>query len=242
MKNIRKIISKMHKAIDEYKMINDNDKIAVGLSGGKDSLTLLTALANYQKFIKNNFKLIAIAIDINGKNDYSKIEEYCRQLNVELYIVRSNIQEIIFDIRKEKNPCSLCANLRRGTLNSKAKELGCNKIALGHHMEDFLQTFFMSAINENRLSCFWPLSYLSKIDLYVIRPFLYVSEKEIKDFSINLPIIENLCPANKKTNREKIKLLLNDINKKIPNFKNNFFQAITKTERYNLLDKSKKTY
>ena len=238
--NIKKIVSKSHKAITEYNMIIQGDKIAVGLSGGKDSLMLLKALAIYKTKQKYNFDLIAIFIDIFGNIDYSKIENFCCELNIPFYAVKSNIKEIVFDIRKEKNPCSLCANLRRGILNSKAKELGCNKIALGHHADDFIQTFFMSMTKENRLNCFWPLSYLSRLDLYVIRPFLYVWENEIISQCEDLPIIVSNCPANKKTERENTKNILNNLNKEIPNFKEKILESLCKTERYNLFDKSKK--
>lgn len=238
-KYLKKIVSTMHRAIKEYQMIEDGDKIAVGLSGGKDSLSLLACLAQYKKQVKYFFQIVAIAVDIFGDTDYSKIQDFCKQLNVEFFIVRSKIKEIVFDIRQEKNPCSLCANLRRGMLNSEAKKLGCNKVALGHHADDFIQTFFMSLTKENRLSTFWPLSYLSNTDLYVIRPFLYVWEDTIIEKSKNMPIIKSCCPANKNTQRESTKKLIEELDKKIPNFKKILLASLTETERYNLLDKCK---
>jgi len=240
VKNIKKIVSKLHKAVVEYNMIEAGDKIAVGLSGGKDSLMLLQALANYKSKQSYAFEIVAISVDVFGNTDYAEIEKFCNKLKIPFYVVKSNIKEIVFDIRKEKNPCSLCANLRRGMLNSKAKELGCNKIALGHHADDFIQTFFMSIAKENRLSCFWPLSYLSRLELFVIRPFLYVWENEIISQSEFLPVIESCCPANKTTERENVKNILMELNQKMPNFKNNLLASLYKTERYNLFDKSKK--
>lgn len=239
IKTNKKMVSAMHRAIKEYSMIQDGDKIAVGISGGKDSLMLLVCLAQYRKQVKFHFDLVAIIIDI-FQNDYGKIQEFCNQLNVPLFIEKSNIKQVVFDIRQEKNPCSLCANLRRGILNSKAKELGCNKVALGHHADDFVQTFFMSITNENRLSTFWPKTFMSRLDLEVIRPMLYVWERDIELQSENFPIIKNTCPANKNTNREATKKIIQDLDSKIPNFKKNLHSAICRTERYNLFDKINK--
>ena len=239
IKTNKKMVSAMHRAIKEYSMIQDGDKIAVGISGGKDSLMLLVCLAQYRKQVKFHFDLVAIIIDI-FQNDYGKIQEFCNQLNVPLFIEKSNIKQVVFDIRQEKNPCSLCANLRRGILNSKAKEVGCNKVALGHHADDFVQTFFMSITNENRLSTFWPKTYMSRLDLEVIRPMLYVWEREIEFQSENFPIIKNTCPANKNTNREATKKIIQDLDSKNPNFKKNLHSAICRTERYNLFDKINK--
>ena len=230
----------MNKAIKEYKMIEAGDKIAIGISGGKDSLMLLNAMALYQKYAKIQFEIVAVAVDIFGNTDFSKIEQFCKDLNVKFYVEKTNIKQVVFDIRKEKSPCSLCAKLRRGCLNSKAVELGCNKVCLGHHADDFIQTFFMSLTKENRLSTFWPVSYLSNTNLYVIRPFLYVWEKMIEEKKNLFPIIENNCPANKKTERENVKIIIENLENVYPNFKHNLLESLTKTERYNLLDKSKK--
>ena len=235
---MQKILSVMRKACETYNLIEDNDKIAVGLSGGKDSLALLTALKRYQSFADKNFELIAIAIDLSGgKNYYSQIENYCREINVELHIIPSNVFEIVFDIRKEKNPCSLCANLRRGLLNSNAKSLGCNKVALGHHKDDMIETFLLSLFFEGRLSTFKPKTYLSRADITVIRPLIYCDESEIIKISQDYPILINNCPANKHTERENAKSLLNNLDKIYPNAKEKIFSAIIHSERYNLFDK-----
>ena len=235
---MQKILGVMRKACENYNLIEDGDKIAVGLSGGKDSLALLTALKRYQSFIDKKFELIAIAIDLSGgKNDYSAIKVYCDEINVELHIIPSNVFEVVFDIRKEKNPCSLCANLRRGLLNSHAKELGCNKVALGHHKDDLIETFLMSLFFEGRLSTFKPKTYLSRVDITVIRPLIYCDESEIIKISNNFPILYNNCPANKHTERENAKNILKNLDQIYPNAKEKIFNAIINPQRYNLFDK-----
>lgn len=235
---MQKILSVIRKACEEYNLIENGDKIAVGISGGKDSLTLLTALKRYQSFCGKDFKLIAIAVDLSGgKCDYRDIEEYCKKINVELHIIPSNVFEIVFDIRKEKNPCSLCANLRRGLLNSSAKELGCNKVALGHHKDDMIETFILSLFFEGRLSTFKPKTYLSRIGITVIRPLIYCDEQEIIKVSKDFPVLFNPCPANKHTERENAKELLASLNKIYPDCKEKIFSAIIHPDRYNLYDK-----
>ena len=235
---MQKILSVMRKACENYNLIEDGDKIAVGLSGGKDSLALLTALKRYQSFIDKKFELIAIAIDLSGgKNDYSAIKAYCDEINVELHIIPSNVFEVVFDIRKEKNPCSLCANLRIGLLNSHAKELGCNKVALGHHKDDLIETFLMSLFFEGRLSTFKPKTYLSRVDITVIRPLIYCDESEIIKISNNFPILYNNCLANKHTERENAKNILKNLDQIYPNAKEKIFNAIINPQRYNLFDK-----
>ncbi len=238
---LQKLLSKMRKCVETYNLIEENDKIAVGLSGGKDSLVLLTLLANFKRFSPKKFDLIAINIDLfNGKSDYSKLAEYCKNLNVEFVVVKSQIYDIVFTERKEKNPCSLCAKLRRGMLNNKAKELGCNKVALGHTKDDLLETFFLSMFYEGRLSTFAPITYLSNIGLYTIRPMILIEERETLNESKNMPVFFNCCPANHKTQRENIKNLLKDIKKQIPISIDRTFRAIISPESYNLYDKYKR--
>lgn len=232
---MRKILSLTRKVCEEYSLIQKGDKIAIGISGGKDSLSLLYVLSQYKKYILNDFEIVAIAVDLSGgKNDYSKIKEFCENLNVDFIIVPSNVFEIVFEIRKEKNPCSLCANLRRGLLNSKAKELGCNKVALGHHRDDLIETFLLSLFFEGRMSTFKPSSYLSRTDITVIRPLLYCEEKDLAKESINFPVLKNLCPADKNTQREKAKSILATLESLYPNCKEKLFNAIIHKERYNL--------
>ncbi|MBE7073569.1 MAG: tRNA 2-thiocytidine(32) synthetase TtcA [Clostridiales bacterium] len=236
---MQKILGALRKACDQYSLIEDGDKICVGISGGKDSLVLLKAMARFQTFSPNKFSLQAVAIDLtNGKNDYSKIESFCKQLNVPLEIVPSNVFEIVFDIRKEKNPCSLCANMRRGLLNSTAKRLNCNKVALGHHKDDLIETFIISLFFEGRLSTFKPKSYLSNTNIYAIRPLIFCNESDIIQISEDLPILKNICPADKHTKREQAKSILKDLDTTYPNSREKIFNAIIHQERYNLFDKN----
>lgn len=232
---MRKILSLMRKLIEQYNLIENGDKIAVGVSGGKDSLTLLSALKEYQKYINPNFQIEAIAVDLsNGKMDYSSIEKYCQTLQVPFHLINSNVFEIIFEIRKQKNPCSLCANMRRGLLNTAAKNLGCNKVALGHHADDLVETFLMAMFFEGRLYGLQPKSYLSKTKLTVIRPMLLIEENEIKKASKNMPVIKNLCPQDHFSQRENAKKILQKLNENYPNSKNKILNAIINSKRYNL--------
>jgi len=235
---LQKLLSKMRKCVEQYSLIEENDKIAVGLSGGKDSLVLLTLLAKFRMFSPKKFELIAITVDLfNGKSDFSKIEEYCKELDVPLEIVKSQIFDIVFTERKEKNPCSLCAKLRRGILNTTAKKLGCNKVALGHTRDDLMETFFLSMCYEGRLSTFAPVSYLSNSDISVIRPMLFIEERETINEAKNMPIFFNCCPANHKTEREKMKEILKYLKREIPISNDRIFRAIISPESYNLYDK-----
>ncbi|MEZ0536562.1 tRNA 2-thiocytidine biosynthesis TtcA family protein [Caldicellulosiruptoraceae bacterium PP1] len=223
------IFSKVRKAIEDFDMINDNDFVAVGVSAGKDSLTTLYALSYLRRFYPKKFDVIAITVDMGFENaDFSPIYEFCKNINVEYKVIPSQIKEIVFDIRKESNPCSLCANLRRGILNSTAKELGCNKIALGHHLDDVVETFFLSLFYEGRLHCFDPKTYLDRTDITNIRPMIYVKEHEIRGAAkkLNLPVIVNPCPANGKTNRQKMKDFIKSLSSFHPATKDLVFGAI----------------
>ena len=178
---MKKILSRTRRAVDDYHMIAEGDKIAVGVSGGKDSLTLLCALAELRRFYPNKFDILALSIDMGfDGTDFSKVQELCEKIGVEYIIEKTDIAEVVFDIRKESNPCSLCAKMRRGGVNDLAVKNGCNKVALGHHNEDVLETFFLSLFYEGRLGCFSPVTYLSRKDIHVIRPLIYVAEGDIK--------------------------------------------------------------
>lgn len=236
---MNKILSHMRKAIEDFNMIQNGDKIAVGLSGGKDSLTLLTALSLFKKFSPIKFDLIAITIDqTDGQTDLTPLKDFCSNLGIEYYIVKTQIFDVIFNKRKEKSPCSLCAKMRRGSLNNKAKELGCNKIALAHHSDDLIETFFLSLFYEGRLSVFSPVTYLSNVDITTIRPLIYVNENLIKTASKDLPVIKNICPVDHKTKREEMKNLMKKFEENIPNVKKQILNAIIHPERYNLFDKN----
>lgn len=235
---MQKILSQLRKAITDFNMINDGDKIAVGLSGGKDSITLATALKMYQRFSPEKFELKAIIVDLfNGKTDYSTLLDYCRGIDLDVVVVPSEIYDVVFNIRKEKNPCSLCAKLRRGILNSKAKELGFNKVALGHHSDDLVETFLLSLFYEGRLSTFSPVTYLSNTQLTVIRPMMYVSEQNVLRVSSSMPIIHNCCPADKHTQRQYVKDLLSSIDTDVPDVKQRILDALVHPERNKLITK-----
>lgn len=229
---LQKIIGKMRKALEDYNMIEDGDKIAVGLSGGKDSITLLNALNNLRRYYNKKFDIIAITIH-PGSNNFNtdKLKEMCDKLNIEYIVYMSNIFEVVFDIRKEKSPCSLCANMRRGMLNSIAIENGCNKIALGHHMDDVIETFVMNQFLNGTVNTFAPVTYLSRSDVKTIRPLIYVTEKEIRAAARenNFPISDKCCPKDGFTKREYIKNLLQDTQQDIHDIKRNLFGAIKRS-------------
>ncbi len=234
------LLSPLRRAIKDFNLIEDNDKIAVGLSGGKDSVTLLSLLASYKKFSPQKFDLVAITVDLNftdQKTDYAPLQKFCDELNVPFYIEKTEIGQIVFETRKESNPCSLCSKMRKGALNSVAKSLSCNKVALGHHADDLIETFFLSMFYEGRLSTFAPKSFLDRMEITQIRPMIYIEERDILSFSKNLPITKSCCPANNQTKRELIKQQINAIKKDIPFVRERIFTALTHPERYNLFDK-----
>ena len=210
---MRKILSRTRAAVDDYKMIQDGDRIAVGVSGGKDSVMLLKALCDLKRFYPAKFEIVAITLDMRfGKEDgdFSSIQKLCDEYGIEYVIQKTDLYEIIFEVRKEECPCSLCARMRRGILHDTAKQLGCNKIALGHHLDDAAETFMMNLLIESRIGCFALLTYLSRRDITMIRPLIYVREAAVEQAveRLDLPIIKSKCPANEKTKREDAKILL----------------------------------
>ncbi len=231
-KNIRRLLSYTRRAVDEYEMIEEGDKIAVGVSGGKDSLALLSALWNMKMFYPKSFEICALTVDMGfEENAFEAIEAFCRQLDIEYKIVQTDLAKIIFDVRKESNPCSLCAKMRRGILHDSAKEMGCNKIALGHHFDDVVETFMMNLFNEGRLGSFSPVTYLSRKDITMIRPLVFAPEKEIEYFVRNnpLPMCVSKCPEDKNTDREKMKRLLHTLEKDNKGLRHRIFVAIKKS-------------
>ena len=212
---LQQLLSQVRKAIDDYQMIEEGDKIAVGISGGKDSLTLLSALCHLKKFYPKSFDVIAITVDLGFENiDFSKIQELCDSLEVSYDIVHTDISKIVFDERNESNPCSLCAKMRKGALNTRIKELGCNKVAYAHHEDDMVETMLMSLIFEGRWHTFSPVTFLDRMELTVIRPLMYVKEADVKGFvnKYNLPVVKSPCPVDGHTKREYIKQLLRQLN------------------------------
>lgn len=233
MKELKRVLSFTRRAIDDYEMIEDGDKIAVGISGGKDSLTMLYALAELRRFYPKKFEICALTIDMGFKDaDFSKIQAFCDLLNVKYHIVRTQISEIIFDIRKESNPCSLCARMRRGAIHSAATELGCNKVALGHHFDDVVDTFMLNLFFEGRIGCFRPVTYLSKTGITLIRPLIYMPEKDVKYFAskVALPIYKAPCPADGNTQRENMKKLLSSLERENKGLRYRIFGAIQRGE------------
>ena len=236
------VLGCIRKACQDYNLIEDGDKIAVGISGGKDSLLLLKALSLYKHFSKQKFELCAITVTMGLEPfDLTKIKQMCKDLDVEYKIIPSNIGEVIFDIREERSPCSLCAKMRKGILYEAVKEMGCNKIAYAHHSDDMIETFLLSLFYEGRLNTFLPKTYLSRTDLTLIRPLIYLNEDHIIKLSnkLELPIVKNPCPIDGHSKRQYIKELLEDIQSDIPDAKKLMLKALRNTARYNLLDKGK---
>ena len=230
---MQKLMGLVRRCVEDYEMIEDGDKIAVGISGGKDSLVLLRLLAALRSYHNKKFTLQAITIDMGLGMDYSGIEELCRELDVPYTIVKTEIGPIIFDYRKEKNPCSMCSKMRRGALNQALLDLDCNKLALGHHFDDAVETFMMSLIYEGRISCFQPVTHLDRTGITQIRPMLYIHEKTVDAFARreDLPVLENRCPVDKHTKREEVKDLIFELVKTYPDLKERIFGAM---QRYPL--------
>ncbi|MBR4419967.1 MAG: tRNA 2-thiocytidine biosynthesis protein TtcA [Clostridia bacterium] len=235
---LQQLLSPFRRAIEEFSMIEEGDKIAVGLSGGKDSLLLIYLFSALRRFYDKKFEVVAINIDMGFKDTDQKIVEglkrECENAGIPLIIEKTQIAEILFDIRKEPSPCSLCSKLRRGALNTVAIREGCNKLALGHHEDDMAETFMLSLIYEGRLSSFQPVSLMSRTGITVIRPLIYTAEKNITAFMKDKPILKNPCPADKHTQREYVKNLIRKIQDDIPFAKDRMISAITHPERMNL--------
>ena len=226
---LQQVLSRVRKAVDDYGMIEEGDRIAVGISGGKDSLTLLYALAHLRIFYPNAFEIYAITVDLGfGNFDLNKIQELCKKLKVPYTIVSTEIADIVFKKRQETNPCSLCAKMRKGALNEKIKELGCNKVAYGHHKSDMVETLMMSMIFESRIHCFSPVTYLDRMDLTVIRPLMYMDEADIISFqnTMELPVAKSPCPMDGNTKREYAKRLIDQLDKDNEGARDHMFKAI----------------
>ena len=235
MNELQRILSFVRRAVDDYKMIAEGDKIAVGVSGGKDSLTLLAALAALRRFYPSRFDLVAVTVDMGFEGvNLSPIADFCRALDVPFLIEKTDIAKVIFDVRHETNPCSLCAKMRRGALHARAKAEGCNKIALGHHFDDAVETFMLNLFHEGRLGCFSPVAYLSRRDLTLIRPLLYAQEKDVRYYVRHadppLPVTASPCPEDGATERETMKTMLRDLEKKYPGLRHRIFGALCKGE------------
>lgn len=230
---MKQILGRLRRAIEDYHMIEEGDRIAVGVSGGKDSLVALMAMKRLQSFYPKKFYLEAITIDMGFDNmDFSAISELCAQNDIPYYTEKSDIKQIIFDYRKEENPCSLCANLRRGAMCTAAKSRNVNKIVYGHHFDDVVNTFFLSLFYEGRISCFSPVTYLERMGITVLRPLIYVEERDIVRFAYRtqLPVVTSTCPADKNTKRQYVAELLETLNKENHGLKQRIFGAVQRSD------------
>lgn len=237
---MKTVLGCIRRADQDFSLIEDGDHVAVGVSGGKDSLLLLYALALYRRFSKTAYHLSAFTLSLGLEPfDVSGIQALCQELEVPYTLKRTNIAEVIFDIRKEKNPCSLCAKMRRGALNELAVEAGCNKLALGHHRDDALETLVLSLLHEVRIHTFHPKTYLSRVGLTVIRPMIYLPEKHVLHMQrvLNLPVVHNPCPADGHTEREEAKRLLDRLCKLYPDAREKMLSALRNQEQYGLWNK-----
>lgn len=226
---LQRLLSLVRKAVDDYQLIDENDKIAVGISGGKDSLTLLYALHELQRFYPKKFELHALTVDLGfGIQDFEAIQAFCAGFSIPYTIIHTEIAKIVFETRRESNPCSLCAKLRKGALNRAALDNGCNVVAYAHHRDDIIETMLMSLLYEGRFYTFSPKTYLDRTDLTVIRPLMYVSEADVIGFKnkYNLPVCKNPCPVDGKTKREYVKNITKTLNLENPGVKDRLFHAI----------------
>ena len=229
------ILSLVRRCVEDYNMIDAGDTVAVGVSGGKDSVLTLAALAKLREFYPKRFEVTALTIDAGAPGtDFGPIAKLCGELGVPYHLIPVPIYEIVFEYRKEKNPCSLCAKLRRGALSTEMNRLGLNKIALGHHYDDAVETMVMSLFLEGRIGCFQPVTYLDRSQVTQIRPLLYVQEREVRGAvrRLELPIVKNPCPANGTTKREETKELLLQLEKQFPQLKKKIFGAIQRYPLY----------
>lgn len=226
---LQRVLSEVRKALDDYHMIAEGDKIAVGISGGKDSLTLLYALSSLRRFYPHPFDLVAVTVDLGFANlDLTEIKKLCEKLEVPYTVVKTQIGQIIFEQRQENNPCALCAKMRKGALNEAMKQLGCNKIAYAHHMDDVVETMMLSLLYEGRFHTFSPVTYLDDTGLTVIRPLIYMKEADVIGFvrKYEVPVVKSPCPADGHTKREYVKQLLKQLNTENPGVKQRMFTAI----------------
>ena len=241
--NVRRLLSFVRRAVDDYDMINDGDRIAVGVSGGKDSLALLCALAELRIFYPKKFELFAIHLNPSFYNagfcekdealaQIEKLKAFSQSLCVPMTVVDTDIAQIVFEVRKEANPCSLCSRMRRGALHNAAKSLDCNKMALGHHFDDAVETFVMNLFNEGRIGSFSPVTYLDRRDITIIRPLIYCPEKSVRYYTnhADLPIVKSPCPADRDSERQRVKDLLYNLEKDYDGLKHRIFGAMQRAD------------
>ena len=238
---LQKLMGLVRRCVDDYQMISAGDKIAVGLSGGKDSVALLYLLAALREYYPQPYELEAVSVDLGFGMDFSPIADLCAKWNIPFHVVKTEIAPIIFDYRKEKNPCSMCAKMRRGALNQAVLERGCNKTALGHHYDDAVETFLMNLFYEGRIGCFQPVTFLDRTGVTQIRPLMYISERTIAHFveREGLPLVHNRCLVDKRTKRQEVKDLVVELQERYPDLKNRIFGAMQRLplEEWGIIDK-----
>ncbi len=219
----------VRRAVDDYNMIEAGDTVAVGVSGGKDSLLLLLALDHLRSFYPKPFQLEAITVELGFEGmDFTPVAELCRERDIPYTLLKTDIKEVVFDVRQESNPCSLCAKMRRGALNNAIRERGVSKLALGHHFDDAVETFLLSLLFEGRISCFRPVTYLDRSGVTQIRPLIYAGELKIANLAreLALPVVENPCPQDKTSKRHEVKALLQTMCAAYPDMKSKIFGAM----------------
>ncbi len=229
MDDLNKFCGIMRRCMDDYAMIDAGDRVAVGVSGGKDSLLLLTALARLARYYPKPYTLTAISCDLGFEGmDFAPVEAFCRELDVPFLLVPTGIREIVFDVRQETNPCSLCAKMRKGALMNAARDAGCNKVALGHHFDDAVETVMMNLLFEGRLGCFAPVTHLDRSGMTQIRPMLYAGEGRIRSLveKLALPVVKTTCPMDRTSKRHEVKLLLHELGGRYPDIKDKIFGAV----------------
>ena len=231
--DLRRVLSYVRRAAEDYDMIREGDKIAVGVSAGKDSLTLLCALAEMRRFYPQKYEVVAITVDMGFDGmDFTPIRRLCEELDVPYHVIKTDIYDIIFNVRKEKSPCALCAKMRRGVLNNSARDLGCNVVALGHHYDDVVDTFMLNLFYEGRIGCFQPVTDLTRVGVRVIRPLLYLPEKQVRTFAAKeqLPVVKSSCPADGDTKRTEMNELMNSLDRQSPGLRHRIFGALQRAD------------
>jgi tRNA 2-thiocytidine biosynthesis protein TtcA len=229
MSDMNRFTGLVRRCVEDYHMIEEGDRIAVGLSGGKDSTALLCALANLRNYYPKKFTLYGLTLSMGFEGmDFSQTAELCRRLGVPYILKKTDLYSVIFKERKEKNPCALCAKMRRGAIHDMMKAEGINKIALGHHFDDAVETFLLSLFYEGRISCFQPVTYMSRTDVTQIRPMLYVGEGTVRGIAerYNLPVVKSTCPKDGASKREEVKVLLKELGQSYPDLKTKVFGAM----------------
>ncbi len=239
---MKKTLGCIRRADERFGMINDDDKLLIGVSGGKDSVLLLYAMSLYRRFCKNRFELFAVTLDLGlSETDYSPVAELCRKIDVPYEVLHTDIGKVVFEIREESNPCALCAKLRRGAMSNAAIKYGCNKILLGHNREDVLETLFLSLLYEGRINTFSPITYLDRKNVTIVRPMVFLPERDIISVvrRLDLPVVKSPCPVNGVTKRAEMRTLIDYMTKLVPDAPQKMINALANTDKYNLWDKPK---